>query len=214
MEGTIGEVRLFAGNFAPRSWAFCEGQLLAISQNTALFSILGTTYGGDGRTTFGLPDLRGRSAIGKGHGPGLSTRTEGHRGGTETHTLNILEMPSHNHSATFQQEGASNTTITGNVSVTPIAVADDGTTDDPTNAYPAVHEGPAESDAKPFSTSPDDHVNMASLSGNFEGNVAVSGINGVVRVGQSGNNQSFNIMQPWLAIPYIICLAGVFPSRS
>lgn len=70
-EAMIGEVRLFAGNFAPRGWAFCEGQLLSISQNTALFSILGTIYGGDGRTTFGLPDLRGRVPVGVGNGPGL-----------------------------------------------------------------------------------------------------------------------------------------------
>ncbi|KAA3620859.1 MAG: phage tail protein [Flavobacterium sp.] len=70
-EGFIGEVRLFAGNFAPRGWAFCDGQLLSISSNTALFSILGTIYGGDGRTTFGLPDLRGRTAVGPRRGPGL-----------------------------------------------------------------------------------------------------------------------------------------------
>jgi microcystin-dependent protein len=68
MEGMIGEIRLFGGNFAPRNWAFCEGQLLSIAQNTALFSILGTTYGGDGRTTFGLPDLRGRTALARGTG--------------------------------------------------------------------------------------------------------------------------------------------------
>lgn len=87
-------------NFAARGWAFCDGQLLPISQNTALFSLLGTTYGGDGRTTFGLPDLRGRVAIHPGHGPGLSNYNWGQRGGVETVTLNVTEMPSHNHSAT------------------------------------------------------------------------------------------------------------------
>ena len=81
----IGEIFMFAGNFAPRGFALCNGQLLSISQNTALFSILGTTYGGDGRTTFGLPDLRGRAPIHAGSGPGLSTRSLGSRGGTETH---------------------------------------------------------------------------------------------------------------------------------
>lgn len=99
MEGTIGEVILFAGNFAPRGWALCNGQLLSVSQNQALFSILGTTYGGDGRTTFGLPDLRGRVAISQGTGPGLSTRKLGARAGTETVTLNHLEIPSHSHLA-------------------------------------------------------------------------------------------------------------------
>ena len=86
-EGYIGEIRLFGGNFAPRGWALCEGQLLAISSNQALFSILGTTYGGDGRTTFALPDLRGRSAIQQGSGPGLTTIRLGEKGGTETTTL-------------------------------------------------------------------------------------------------------------------------------
>lgn len=95
----IGEVQMFAGNFAPRNWAFCNGQLLSISQNTALFSILGTTYGGDGRTTFGLPDLRGRVVIhdGSGTGPGLSSYNLGQRGGTETVNLTVNQMPSHAH---------------------------------------------------------------------------------------------------------------------
>lgn len=97
----IGQTILFAGNFAPRGWAFCEGQLLQISQNTALFSILGTTYGGDGRTTFKLPDLRGRVPVNvggtSGTGPGLRTYVLGQQGGTETHTLLTSEMPAHGH---------------------------------------------------------------------------------------------------------------------
>jgi len=96
-EGFIGQIVMFAGNFAPRSWALCDGQLISISQNTALFSILGTTYGGDGETTFALPDLRGRVAIHKGQGPGLSNYTLGQRGGAETVTLTTQQMPSHNH---------------------------------------------------------------------------------------------------------------------
>lgn len=97
MEGTIAEIRLFAGNFAPRNWAFCQGQILSIAQNTALFSILGTTYGGNGQTTFGLPDFRGRVAVGTGQGPGLSPYVLGQLGGTETVTLTVQQMPSHNH---------------------------------------------------------------------------------------------------------------------
>jgi len=81
----LGEIAMFAGNFAPRGWAFCNGQLLPVSQNSALFSLLGTTYGGDGRTTFALPDLRGRAPIHAGQGPGLTTRPLGSRGGVETH---------------------------------------------------------------------------------------------------------------------------------
>ena len=96
----IGEVAIFAGNFAPRGWALCHGQLLQISQNTALFSILGTTYGGDGRTTFGLPDLRGRAAMGPRTGPGLSNRSLGQKVGTETEALTTLQMPNHTHIVT------------------------------------------------------------------------------------------------------------------
>ncbi len=100
MEPFIGQIQTFGFNFAPRGWAKCEGQLLAISQNSALFSLLGTTYGGDGRTTFGLPDLRGRSIIGPGNGPGLSSISWGQRAGAENLTLSVNNMPSHNHGVT------------------------------------------------------------------------------------------------------------------
>ena len=98
-EPFVGEIRMFAGNFAPRSWAFCDGQLLAISQNDALFSLLGTIYGGDGRTTFGLPDMRGRIPIHAGSGPGLSPRSLGSKGGLEKVTLSVNQLPSHSHAA-------------------------------------------------------------------------------------------------------------------
>lgn len=88
---------MFGGNFAPRGWAFCNGQLMPISQNSALFSILGTTYGGDGQTTFALPDLRGRVAVGQGQGPGLSSVSLGQAAGTETVTLTTAELPAHSH---------------------------------------------------------------------------------------------------------------------
>ncbi|PHR69967.1 MAG: phage tail protein [Lutibacter sp.] len=117
-EGFIGEVKLFAGNFAPRTWALCEGQLLAISSKTALFSIVGTMYGGDGRTTFGLPDLRGRTAIGVGHGPGLSDIRIGQRGGLETKTLTTLQLPNHTHNA-------------GTLQGTIMCNEEDGTSDEP-----------------------------------------------------------------------------------
>ena len=93
----LGSIFLFAGNFAPIGYALCQGQLLAINQNTALFSILGTTYGGNGTTTFALPDLRGRVPLGWGQGPGLSNYDLGEETGTETTILNITQMPSHNH---------------------------------------------------------------------------------------------------------------------
>jgi microcystin-dependent protein len=121
MEGTIGEIRMFAGNFAPRTWAFCNAQLLPIAQNTALFSILGTTYGGNGQTTFALPDFRGRTALGTGQGPGLSNVQLGEMSGAASVTLTTATMPAHNH------------TLTG--AVTPTAINDaDNLTDTPGNA--------------------------------------------------------------------------------
>ena len=115
----IGEVQWFAGNFAPRGWAFCDGQLLSISQNTALFSILGTTYGGDGRTTFGLPDVRGRVIIHQGTGPGLTNRRLGQKAGAESETLSVNQMPSHAH--TLRASGGSATAVApaGNVLASP-----------------------------------------------------------------------------------------------
>ncbi|MCI4668306.1 MAG: tail fiber protein [Bacteroidia bacterium] len=95
----LAEISMFGGNFAPRGWALCDGQLLPINQHQALFSLLGTTYGGDGRTTFALPDLRSRGSMHPGHGAGLSSRLLGQKGGTELNVLNINQMPSHNHTA-------------------------------------------------------------------------------------------------------------------
>ncbi|MEM7479892.1 MAG: tail fiber protein [Acidobacteriota bacterium] len=96
-EPFTAEIRIFAGNFAPRGWAFCNGQLLPIAQNTALFSLIGTTYGGDGRTTTALPNLKGRLPMHPGRGPGLTSRRLGQRGGVEMVTLSEAQMPNHTH---------------------------------------------------------------------------------------------------------------------
>src|ERR687887_2296644 len=102
----VGEIRIFAGNFAPTGWALCAGQLMPISQNTALFSILGTFYGGDGKTTFALPNLQGSSPMHKGQGPGLTMRDIGEVGGSSTVTLITSEIPSHSHTFSGQQAQA------------------------------------------------------------------------------------------------------------
>ncbi len=101
----VAEIRIFPFNFAPRGWAFCNGQILPISQNTALFSLLGTTYGGNGQSTFGLPNLQGRSAMFFGQGPGLSLRDIGETGGTDNVTLLVTEMPVHTHTVNGKVAG-------------------------------------------------------------------------------------------------------------
>lgn len=93
----IGEIRMFGGSFAPAGWAFCDGQLMAIAENDALFTLIGTTYGGDGQQTFGIPDLRGRVPAHMGTGPGLSTRVIGEVSGVETVTLTVQQIPQHTH---------------------------------------------------------------------------------------------------------------------
>lgn len=110
MEPFIGQIILFAGNFAPRGWAFCNGQLMDIATYQALFSILGTTYGGDGRQTFALPDLRGRMAMHAGNGPGLTDRRLGEKGGSETETLTSDQLPTHQHQYTDKSSQAGGTT--------------------------------------------------------------------------------------------------------
>lgn len=112
----VAEIRIFAGNFAPTGWALCDGQLLPISQNTALFSLLGTTYGGDGRTTFALPNLQGSAPIGFGQGPGLSDRILGESGGSQAVTLLTSAIPVHTHTAqAFNTSKADQTSPAGHV---------------------------------------------------------------------------------------------------
>ncbi len=173
MQGTLAEVRAFAGNFAPRNWAFCEGQLLSISANQALFSLLGTMYGGDGRTTFGLPDLRSRIAIGAGQGPGLSDYDIGTKGGTQTVTLTVSHMPTHNHMAYV-------------------------TNDPGTLPAPGGHILASEA------------VGATALYSDQNPNTQLS----PHAIGNTGGSLSHENRQPYIAMHYIICIAGLFPSRS
>jgi len=113
-EPFIAEVRIFAGNFAPRGWAFCNGQLLPVAQNTALFSLIGTTYGGDGRTTTALPDLQGRAPMHPGRGPGLTARRLGQKLGADTVTLSEAQLPNHTHSVVARPAAGSTSTPTSN----------------------------------------------------------------------------------------------------
>jgi microcystin-dependent protein len=114
-EPFIGQIQIFPYNFAPRGWAFCNGQIMSIAQNTALFSLLGTTYGGNGQTTFALPDLRGRVPVSAGQGPGLSNYVLGEVIGTENVTLLSTQMPQHNHGLNASTGTKVGTTPAGNV---------------------------------------------------------------------------------------------------
>jgi microcystin-dependent protein len=111
-EPFLGEIRMVGFNFAPSGWALCQGQLMPITQNTALFSLLGTMYGGNGQTTFGLPDLRSRSPVGMGQGAGLSSITQGESSGTESVTLTTANMPMHTHPTSVQVAGVATSPVT------------------------------------------------------------------------------------------------------
>ncbi|MEH3144349.1 MAG: tail fiber protein [Methylobacterium frigidaeris] len=127
----VGEIRMFAGNFAPSGWALCQGQTLPIASNSTLFSLLGTAYGGDGVTTFKLPDLRGRVPMNWGQGPGLSLRVIGEQDGSETVTLLASQMPAHNHLLAASSAGGDQPSP----AETFIAETIDGTTGNPTDAF-------------------------------------------------------------------------------
>lgn len=114
-EPFVGEIRMFAGNFAPKGWAFCDGQLVDVSQNDALFSLLGSTYGGDGRTTFGLPDMRGRIPLHAGQGPDLTPRRLGQKFGNEKETLVTSQLPVHDHPLLASGDAAQQASPNGNV---------------------------------------------------------------------------------------------------
>lgn len=184
MDEYIGIIKIFGGNFAPRGWMMCNGQLLSIAQNSALFAILGTTYGGDGVTTFALPNLQSRAPIGMGQGPGLSRYVEGQIGGVETATLTIGNMPAHTHVAQLKvsSANASQTTATANSTI----------------ATPGTLSGRTFTATEGFNTSaPDITMNSGSVT-----NIP------------AGSNQPFGIMQPYIAMNYIICVQGLFPSRN
>jgi microcystin-dependent protein len=192
MEGTIANTMLFAGNFAPRSWALCQGQVLAISSHSPLYSLLGTFYGGDGRTTFKLPNLAGSTPIGTGRGPGRTPRSLGRSVGIEDTTLSMLEMPAHNHMVTVTQPG--------HVSI-PVNTEDGGADEADPGAGVLANAGQ------------DHYASAATVNAEYGGNsVPVTGLQVTTLI--TGAGQSFNNMQPSLAMNYVICLTGTYPSRS
>jgi microcystin-dependent protein len=178
MDAYIGEIRGFCGDYAPAKWMFCEGQILPISRMTALFSILGVAYGGDGKVTFALPDLRGAVAIGQGAGPGLTQRYIGETGGAPVVPLQPNEMPAHNHLATGVTAGGKSKVPVNNMLWAQVNTG--GREPEPINNY---------------TSPPNTTMNPGAL-------------------GATGNGAPHNNMQPFLAVRFIICIDGIFPSRS
>lgn len=186
----LGQIILFGGNFPPKNTAFCNGQILAISQNQALFSLLGTTYGGDGRTTFALPDLQGRVPVHPGTGPGLSTRKLGQRTGTEYNTLTVNQLAAHSHIATVTKEGDVNIPVN-------------------TTSGDEDEQNPA---AGVMANTGNDLYSSSSNGVYNGGPIAVT--NTQIQIQNTGASQPVNNMQPWLGIYYIICTQGLYPSRN
>jgi microcystin-dependent protein len=175
MEPLLGMIAMFGFGFPPRGWALCNGQIMAIAQNQALFALLGTYYGGNGQTNFALPDLRGKIPIGFGSNPGFSNYVMGQTGGSSTSTLTINQMPMHNHTMAAASEAGDTASPEG------AFLANTGSYDKEYKTAPAVN------------SKKNMHASM---------------------MANTGNNQPFNIMQPYLVINYSIALVGIFPSRN
>jgi microcystin-dependent protein len=184
-----GEIRIFAGNFPPVGWAFCQGQLMPISENDALFQLIGTTYGGDGNETFGLPDLRGRTPLHAGTDSSGYTYITGEMAGTETVTLTTNNLPVHKH------------LLTGTVSI-PALGENPGKLLAPDNNYPAITSG-----LQVYSTSAGTKrlppLQVDSISPGT-----------MMQVQPVGGSQPHDNMQPYLVVNFIICLYGEFPSQT
>jgi microcystin-dependent protein len=183
-EPYLGQIELYGFNFAPRGWAICAGQIIPIQQNTALFSILGTNYGGNGTTTFGLPNLQGRGAVGAGQGPGLSDYQQGQTGGATSVTLQINELPAHSHAFNTTSVAGSTTTAAGNQ----LGLSQVGGGKGGGSTITAAIYSPNASKAT---------TGLAPQSISF-----------------NGGGQPHNNMQPYLVLNYCIAMAGVFPPRN
>lgn len=200
----MAEIRLFAGDFSPKSWSFCNGALLAINTNQALFALLGTTYGGNGQTTFGLPDLRGRTAVGTGQGAGLSYYTLGEMNGTNSVSLLSTQMPQHTHTATT----SGSTGQSGGTAV--LQAVNAGGQASPTGNYLGVDDsGTGAATYAAGGTGTPVAMNSASV---VTSNGTVSAP--TVAVAMNGSSQPHNNTMPSLALNYVICIYGIFPSRN
>lgn len=203
-EPFVGEIRLVGFNFAPRGWAYANGALLPIAQNTALFSLLGATFGGNGQTTFGLPDYRGRSPVGMGQGPALPDIELGEVAGTRTVTLLTSNLPTHVATTTAQTVAVS---VTGSVAV-PVSTSD-ASLGSPANAVLASPK----TSGRPYpiyAPAQSGSDTLAPFNATLTGNVQIPPVQSL----SSGNSVPVNIQNPYLGTNFIIALEGVFPSRQ
>jgi microcystin-dependent protein len=200
MEPFIGQIIMFAGNFAPRGWAICGGQALSITQHAALFSILGTQYGGDGRTNFKLPDLRGRVPMGMGLAPGLSQRSIGEQIGEELVTLRPENLAAHTHAAT--------TTVSGTLNSATIRVSNEpGDSSDPEGRYLAS-SGTGRDAQEMYSST--HNATLAADAIQLSGSTSSAS----TEIAVTGDSAPHTNLQPSLVMNYIICLEGVYPARD
>ncbi len=194
-EAYLGEIKMVGFNFAPRGYAFCEGQIMTISQNTALFALLGTMYGGDGRNTFALPDFRGRVPTSFGKGPGLPGYVQGEHGGSPFTTLLIQNLPAHTHAIA--------TTVNSSASFIP-ASSGEGDSDTPAPDKVLAKMSNGLTSVKGYtSTRPDTTLSPIGI------DATVSAV-----AANTGNNTPFDNQQPYLVVNFIICIDGIFPSRN
>lgn len=203
MEAFIGTILPWAMNWAPSGWAMCQGQLLPINQYQAVFALLGTTYGGNGTTNFGLPNLQGRVMVGYGSAPGLTPREMGEMAGSEAVSLTIANMPNHTHQATFTPGGSGSSSL--------MASPNAGNSSTPAGNYIANGTDPSATLPNPIQNyvTPAAAGTTAALAG-----LNVTGGAGSVTVMPIGGSQPTDIMQPYAVVNFIICLDGIFPSRS
>jgi microcystin-dependent protein len=198
MEAYISMITAYGCNFVIRDWGACAGGLVAISQNSALYSLLGTNFGGDGRTTFGLPDLRGRSPVGYGQGPGLTNIPLGQKAGAETAALSVANLPSHHH-------GVALTGQVGPASGTLTVSTETATDPNPDGNYLGMGGGPVNPYTSTLS-SPPGSQNAVEIPAQL---VQVSG-----QTQNSGGGQPFSIRNPYQSVNYQICMFGLYPQRN
>lgn len=197
LDAFMGLICNWAPNFAPRGWAFCQGQLLPVAQQTAMFSLLGTTYGGNGQTTFALPNLLGRVAVTVGQAPGGASHVQGEAGGSDSVTMMMSQMPMHTHTAMPNLTGGAIPATTAAATV-----AGPGNGNIPAGLSGETSDGLAVT------------VNGYAPASTANTTLPAGHVTGTITVGMAGGSQPLPIMQPYLVLQSIICLQGIFPSRN